>query len=189
MRYSTRSKRVIKKTKSDSFVSDDFSESISEKNKVKSLENFEQENADADVIMSGNLVYRYSFDQIELEGFWSVGSETTKFERFSYLYLKKMEKISYSIKKSEIDYTDYNNNFINTNYFSKDEYYINICSANLFEVLLIPHPHIFNSVMNYLSGEYHGFFLYYDKTIEDRFYINFSLDDNQVRISGKVIIL
>jgi len=163
--------------------------------------------------MTGNLIYRYSFDQIELDGFWSINNDVTR-ERFSYMFIKKCDKISCPIKISEIEQTykksNSNNNInensninlqnntsnfirtfcadepLNENYIFKDEYNLSICSANLFEAITISHPLIFNCVTNYLTGEYHGFFFYYDKTIEDRFYINFDYDDNQVRINGKI---
>ena len=96
-------------------------------------------------------------------------------ERFSYLFLNKQDKLTCRIKGDYIH---------SDNEKRKDDFILNICSANLFEAILIPNANIFNTVINYLTGEYHGFFMYYDKTIEDRFYINFILDDNQVRISG-----
>jgi hypothetical protein len=128
----------------------------------------------SDIVMNGSLIYRYSSDQIELEGFWSISSDMTR-ERFSYLFLNKQDKLTCRIKG------DYNHS---DNEKRKEDFVLNICSANLFEAILIPNANIFNTVINYLTGEYHGFFMYYDKTIEDRFYINFILDDNQVRISG-----
>jgi len=176
--------------------------------------NFNKEDS-PDIIMTGNLIYRYSLDQIELEGFWSLNNDVTR-ERFSYLFIKKCDKITCPIKLSEIEQanktlnsnkddnsenlnvSNFNNNINNLNkikniladeplnehYVYKDEYHISICSANLFEAITISHPIIFNCITNYLTGEYHGFFFYYDKTIEDRFYINFDYDDNQVRING-----
>lgn len=159
--------------------------------------------------MTGNLIYRYSLDQIELEGFWSLNNDITR-ERFSYLFIKKCDKITCPIKISEIEQAYKNNNNenlenanvisnkisqiksfcgdepLNENYLYKDEYHLSICSANLFEAITISHPVIFNCITNYLTGEYHGFFFYYDKTIEDRFYINFDYDDNQVRINGNI---
>ena len=165
--------------------------------------------------MNGNLIYRYSLDQIELEGFWSLNNEVTK-ERFSYLFIKKCDKVICPIKINEIEqanlsknktfednYPNYsnegdnydgqfnqenkNNEKLNDNYIYKDEYHLSICSANLYEALTISHPLVFKCITNYLTGEYHGFFVYYDKTIEDRFYINFDYDDNQVRINGKIL--
>lgn len=162
--------------------------------------------------MKGNLIYRYNLDQLELEGHWSLNNDVLK-ERFSYLFLKKCEKVICPIKIKEIEnfnsfknndfnYNSYHQNFfiqgentnnnenkiekLDPNYVYRDEYHLSICSANLFEAMTISHPLIFDSITNYLSGEYHGFFVYYDKTIEDRFYINFNYDENQVRINGKL---
>jgi hypothetical protein len=178
--------------------------------------NFNKEE-NVDIIMTGNLIYRYSLDQIELEGFWSLNNDITR-EKFSYLFIKKCDKITCPIKISEIEQAYHNSNNINNsnnnneqidvnninssklnlrslcgdeplkeNYVYKDEYNLSICSANLFEAVTISHPIIFNCITNYLTGEYHGFFFYYDKTIEDRFYINFDYDDNQVMINGNYL--
>jgi hypothetical protein len=164
--------------------------------------------------MTGKLIYRYPLDQIELEGFWSLNNDITR-ERFSYLFIKKCDKIICPIKLSEIEQANnlinaendeffydnegnkIKNNIqnntqhenLNENYIYKDEYHLSICSANLYEAITISHPLIFNCITNYLTGEYHGFFVYYDKTIEDRFYINFDYDDNQVRINGNISLI
>ena len=130
--------------------------------------------------MCGNLVYRYNLDQIELEGTWGMNNDSAR-ERFSYLFLRKHEKIVCTVKKEEIEFS----NIAEENSMVKDELIVNICSANLFEVIVIPHPNIFRVLLQYLSGEYHGFFMYYDKTIEDRFMLNFGLEEAQVRISGE----
>lgn len=129
--------------------------------------------------MIGNLQYRYNLDQIELEGTWGMNNDSAR-ERFSYLFLKKHDKISCAIKKDEIEFSS----FSDESSLQRDELVVNICSANLFEVVVIPHPNIFRVLLQFLSGEYHGFFMYYDKTIEDRFMLNFFLEEAQVRISG-----
>jgi hypothetical protein len=128
-----------------------------------------------DIVMNGKLLYRYSLDQIELEGYWCMSNDQLTQEKFSYLLLKKPERMQYKIRKEE--------------YGGDRDYNINICGANMFETILIPHAGIFNTIITYLTGEYHGFFMYYDKTIEDRFFINFIHDDNQVRLSGNNIII
>ena len=61
---------------------------------------------------------------------------------------------------------------------------MNLCSANIFEALLIPDYELFKYILSFLSGEYHGFFVYFGKTIEDSFNLNFNFEDNQVRVSG-----
>jgi hypothetical protein len=170
--------------------------------------------------MSGNLIYRYSLDQIELEGYWSLNNEAIS-EKFSYLFLKKCDKIICPLKLDEIKQANSNeininginqynfNNFnktdkmyeenlsennnliekLNENYIYKDEYHLSICSANLYEALTISHPLIFNCITNYLTGEFHGFFIYFEKTIEDRFNINFDYDENKIRINGKYYLI
>ena len=190
-----RSKRIIKKSKRVmSMSSDEFTESsISRKIEEEIVNNNFQEDAEksSDVVMQGSILYRYELDQIELEGLWSISDDVTK-ESFSYLHLKDRQSLLCSVRISEIDFSGLDNSEYSQNILdkyaskSREEYILNICSANLYESLLIPYSKIFSSVLNYLSGEYHGFFLYYNKTIEDRFDINFTLEDNQVRINGTI---
>jgi hypothetical protein len=143
------------------------------------------EDSSSEIVMNGNLVYRYSTDQIELEGTWSINNDVTS-ERFSYLFLKKSDKIECGLKRREViwDAEPTRENFPSSR-SSKNDFTVNICSSNLFECILIPHQQVFAGILNYLCGEYHGFFMYYDKTIEDRFFINYKLDLNQVRLSGE----
>ena len=54
----------------------DNSNDISEKN----------ENVSQDIINEGYLLYRYSSNQIEIEGFWYVNDEPSYKERLSYLF-------------------------------------------------------------------------------------------------------
>jgi len=155
----------------------------------KPVYNEEMYDTNVDIVMEGNLIYRYDLDQIELEGVWSMSNDNTR-ERFSYLMLKNRDKsLVCPINFKEVTMSNYYNEDqtdIDMNKFTpnSDDYKIYICSSNLFESLLIPHSIIFQTALNFLSGEYHGFFLYYNKTIEDRFYLNFSIEDNQVRING-----
>jgi len=140
----------------------------------------------SDVIMTGNLQYRYTINQIELEGFWIINNDSQK-ESFSYLFQKNTEKVSCEISKTDIEYLESTTNkTIPANLLQRNSFMLNICSANIFEVILLPHEGIFKALLQYLSGNYHGFFMYFEKTIEDQFYINFILDDDQVRISGKI---
>jgi hypothetical protein len=189
LKENKRSRRQIKKAKKDSSMSsEDFSDSMPFEESVNK-EVFEEETSEhADIVMEGNLLYRYDLDQVEFEGSWSMSNDFTK-EKFSYLLLKEKQNLVCPIKLNDVDcndlydvYGDYLKKYINK---PRDEYLLHICSSNLFEAILIPHSNVFNSILNFLTGEYHGFFLYYNKTIEDRFYLNFSLEDNQVRINGK----
>ena len=179
-------------------------------------------NDNNEIVMEGNLFYRYGMDQIELEGSWSLSSETTKCH-FSYLLSSKQKVIQIHIDPKDLGIKDSNQNAnegnnsaqiqnqngnmnmnmnnneikdINNNdynilkkcdkYFdrSSKKYILNLCSANIFEALLIPDYELFKYILSFLSGEYHGFFVYFGKTIEDSFNLNFNFEDNQVRVSG-----
>ena len=137
--------------------------------------------------MEGHLIYRYSLDQIEIEGNWSMSSEYSK-NRFSYLLHPKENVIQIPINKNDIDFSHSDSNSIYVNkYMTKngENFLLNICSANIFEILLIPNKELFNNILKFLSGEFHGFFMYYGKTIEDRFNLHFSLEDNHVNVNGE----
>lgn len=133
--------------------------------------------------MEGNILYRYKLDQIELEGTWEISSEINR-EKFSYLYLNKNSYIKTQIDVNEINFENNNSNMVNK-YITGNKFNLYICNSNIFEVLLIPNEFLFKRILDYLSGEYHGFFIYFSKTIEDRFTLNFSLVDHQVRVNGQ----
>ena len=170
-------------------------------------------NDNNEIIMEGNLFYRYGMDQIELDGQWSLSSETSKCH-FSYLLSSKQKVIPIHIDPKDLGIKEPNNN-LNDNVQEKNEmnnmgnmnkgiinnydimmkckqyydqtykkYVLNLCSANIFEALLIPDYELFKYILSFLSGEYHGFFVYFGKTIEDYFNLNFNYEDNQVRVSG-----
>ena len=132
----------------------DNSNDISEKN----------DNVSQDIINEGYLLYRYSSNQIEIEGFWYVNDEPSYKERLSYLF-SNSNSIKHVIMPIE-------NNNVN----------VTICSANLIEDFSI--DFLFKECLNFLSGEYTGYFMYYSKTIEDRFQMNLSIEDSLVKIYG-----
>ena len=177
-------------------------------------------NDNNEIVMEGNLFYRYGMDQIELDGLWSLSSETAKCH-FSYLLSSKQKVIQIHIDPKDLgikdisqnngngtnnqmqnqnqsgDMNNMNNEIkdMNNNYnilmkcnkyfdISTKKYILNLCSANIFEALLIPDFELFKYILSFLSGEYHGFFVYFGKTIEDNFNLNFNYEDNQVRVSG-----
>ena len=260
----TRSRRIIKKVKEDeSFISDinevisgqekkpknqkknQNASSNSQNNKSSSInKDFLDEdemnemipNDNNEIVMEGNLFYRYGMDQIELDGVWSLSSEVAKCH-FSYLLSCKQKVIKIHIDPKDLgikdisqnnndggnsniqgqsqyinnqngdinhniannnmngnEIKDMNNNGINNIYnimmnnkyfdLSCNKYILNLCSANIFEALLIPDYELFKYILTFLSGEYHGFFVYFGKTIEDCFNLNFNYEDNQVRVSG-----
>ena len=174
-------------------------------------------NDNDEIVMEGNLFYRYGMDQIELDGLWSLSSETAKCH-FSYLLSSRQKLIRIMIDPKDLGIKDFpqnsnnmndgnnkqnqngdsnDNNNINNNNFNNiimkcnkyydainKKYILNLCSANIFEALLIPDYELFKYILTFLSGEYHGFFVYFGKTIEDSFNLNFNFEDNQVRVSG-----
>ena len=238
----TRSRRVIKKVKEDESFISDINEIFSSQDKKSHTKNSKKKEATSqnnksssnlnkdfldedemnqmmpndnnDIVMEGNLFYRYGMDQIELDGQWSLSSETTKCH-FSYLLSSKQKVIPIHIDPKDLGVKDFNNYGRNINdadsqeknennninktminnydimmkcnqYFDQTykKYVLNLCSANIFEALLIPDYELFKYILSFLSGEYHGFFVYFGKTIEDYFNLNFNYEDNQVRVSG-----
>lgn len=288
----TRSRRIIKKVKEDdSFVTDlnDYvpdseqnkkylnhkkkknDEKIYESNPTKQYEDedFDEDNYQetGEIVMEGNIFYRYSLNQIEIEGIWGFSTEQGS-SRFSYLFKPLHDIIPIPLESKSFEnqeehkgrmiknnnqqgsnlikiFTDFdeaqgdkniendinnegnnnnldnniqNNNIIlinndspeinnnqiinhNNNFsdnkqnskqkqipeFENDKIILYLCPANIYEILLIPNADLFNYVLDFMSGGYHGFFVYFTKTIEDRFDLNFVLEDNQVRVSGKGI--
>ncbi|MCQ2817824.1 MAG: hypothetical protein MJ252_11215 [archaeon] len=61
-------------------------------------------------------------------------------------------------------------------------HHIKLCSANLFECLT--YDTLLNECLNFLTGDYAGYFMYYGKTIEDRMHITLEINDSLVKIFG-----
>lgn len=152
--------------------------------------NYGDGNSANDIVLEGNLIYRYLSNQIELEGNWFMSLDSGVKERLSYLLLKNHEFTECLVNCSE-DEEEKNGNESQISYDDKpsDSAYhnmkIKICSANLFECILINKANIFNSVLEFLNSEYAGYFMYYGKTIEDRFSLKFELHDSLVKINGE----
>jgi hypothetical protein len=151
--------------------------------------NYIEGNSGNDIVLEGNLIYRYLSNQIEFEGNWFMSLDQGVKERLSYLLLKNHEFTECLVncededEKSENDSENkYNNKPSDSSYHNMK---IKICSANLFECILINKAKIFNSVLEYLDSEYAGYFMYYGKTIEDRFNLSFELQDSLVKINGE----
>lgn len=132
----------------------------------------------SNIVMNGKMLYRHTIDQYELEGSWGMESETQS-ESFCYLFNKPNKQLVFPVNKLDIQFNSqqemgkYDNNVP-----------LNISSCNLHEVILIPHEYIFKSVLQYLSGDYHGYFVYFCKTIEDKFTLDFELENRLVKVSG-----
>jgi len=144
-------------------------------------ENFEEDTKN-DILVDGTLLYRYSINQIELDGFWHISNFSTNKERLSYLFNKSNQNKVIELSPDEIEFSGNSDHPLNQGHGSK--FKLNICSANLYELLLINNKTIFDKILEYLSDEYSGYFLYYGKTIEDRLELRFSLQDSLVKIDG-----
>lgn len=175
-----RSKRTIKKSKyNDSIFSDEENfDSFESESQIERISYNQALREEDDIVMQGNLIYRFSLNQVELEGFWSMNNDGNR-ENFSYLYLREKERMICPVYIPTIKANSSKTNN------SKEQIFLSICASNLHEAIIIPHNNVFNTILNFLSGEYHGFFMYYDKTIEDRFNLSMTMEDNQVRINGE----
>lgn len=158
-----------------------------------------------EIQMDCNLIYRYELNQIELEGSWGMSSSEVA-EKVSYLFIKSNEKHRVLLKNSMISPSanEALDNPRSTNeeadglpkkkelifYTSKDlenMFPLDICAANLIEVLLINNQFLTNEALKFLSNEYSGYFVYFSKTIEDRFTLQMTLNDSLVSIEGQGI--
>ena len=152
---------------------------------------YNEGNSANDIVLEGSLIYRYLSNQIELEGNWFMSLDPGVKERLSYLLLKNSEFTECLVNCDEDDEKSENDNDNDNKYHNKpseSSYHnmkIKICSANLFECILINKAKIFNAVLEYLDSEYAGYFMYYGKTIEDRFSLSFELQDSLVKINGE----
>jgi hypothetical protein len=95
------------------------------------------------------------------------------------------EKVNDNANGNHNDNMIINNNNKNNNNGNIHSMKIKVCSANLFECVLINKQIVFNSVLEYLDSEYAGYFMYYGKTIEDRFNLKFEIEDSLVKINGE----
>ena len=152
-------------------ISDEEDEKIytNKNKKVKTEEiddNYEEENNNngSEIVNEGYLIYRYSSNQIELEGNWYVATDPSWKERVSYLFSGSQltKQINLNIENNEIN--------------------VFMCSANLIECLQM--NSLFKFCLEFLSGDYSGYFMYYSKTIEDRFNINLEEQESLVKVFG-----
>ena len=164
--------KTKKKNNSNSIIiSDEDDEKIyTNKNKKVKIEeiddNYEEENNnnESEIVNEGYLIYRYSSNQIELEGNWYVATDPSWKERVSYLFSGSQltKQIPLNIENKDIN--------------------VFMCSANLIECLQM--DSLFKYCLEFLSGDYSGYFMYYSKTIEDRFNINLEVQESLVKVFG-----
>ena len=150
-----------------------------------------------EIVMDCYLIYRYQLNQIELEGNWGIANNQMN-EKLSYLFNKSNEKHRILLNKSEvIDLTQptktiqtgienvKRNNIFYTSKDLENMISINLCAANIHEILLLNNQRIISEVLKFLSNEYSGYFVYFSKTIEDKFTLKLTLTDSLVIITGE----
>ena len=164
-----KSKSKKKNYSNSIIISDDEEEKIYlNKNKKQKHEdadeNYDNNNSGNEIVNEGYLIYRYSSNQIEMEGNWYVATDPSWKERVSYLFSgsQLIKQIPLTIENNEIN--------------------VCMCSANLIECLQL--NILFKSCLEFLAGDYSGYFMYYSKTIEDRFKINMEIQDSLVKVFG-----
>lgn len=104
-------------------------------------------------------------------------------EKFSCLHMKRKEPIKIKLNKNEVIFDKDSKKSGNIS-DSNEDFTIKISSSNIHELIIIPYEKIFKGVLEYLSGEYQGYFVYFSKTIEDRFVLNYELDNGFVKMNG-----
>lgn len=169
-------------------------------------ENISKDEAEgSEILMECYLIYRYTLNQIELDGLWGMTNDNLN-EKLSYLFTKSNDRHIILIDKSDIYNAESGVNLIRTNIlnnencikFKKDKvffttkdlenmYTVDLCAANLHEILLINQKSITNEILKYLSNEYCGYFVYFSKTIEDKFSLTLSMEESLVTIVGEGI--
>ncbi len=136
---------------------------------------YEEDTIQNDIVLEGNLIYRYANNQVELEGLWYMSADPGTKEKFSYLFQNSNDYTDCLIRVEGDDLKEENFN-------------IKICSPNIFELIAINRAGIFENVLKFLCGEYAGYFMYYGKTIEDRVNLTFNLEESLVRVNGSYLI-
>ena len=147
-----------------------------------------------EIVMECFLIYRYQLNQIELEGQWGIANSNTT-EKLSYLFCKSNERQRILLSKDDMSNgtskqlteqpVKKKEQIFYTTKDLENMFPIDICAANLHELLLINHPKIVSEILKFLSNDYMGYFVYFSKTIEDRFSLKLSLENSLVTIVGE----
>ena len=143
----------------------------------------------SDIINEGYLIYRYSSNQIEIEGNWYVANDPLIKERISYLFSGSNQvkdvhlTLNTPTQENMVDSQtqDPNNQNPPVNN-TQPSVAVKLCSANLFECITI--DALLKNCLDFLNGEYSGYFMYYGKTIEDRLKLTMEIEDSLVKCFG-----
>lgn len=167
-------KKVRKKSEENSDIIDI---SYIDKNELLKI----NENEKNEILIKGYLIYRTTFNQIEIIGNWIYDN---KEQPVSYLLNKQNNNLAYKLLKYEIKNSNYNFN-INKN-IQGDYFYLNIGNKNITQILIIDNDNIHQIITPFFSGQYIGYYINNDRTIEEEFFLSFLNDDyfNQIKIIG-----
>ena len=143
----------------------------------------------SDIINEGYLIYRYSSNQIEIEGNWYVANDPLIKERISYLFSgsNQVKDVHLTLNTptqenmADSQTQDPNNPNPPVNN-TQPSVAVKLCSANLFECITI--DALLKNCLDFLNGEYSGYFMYYGKTIEDRLKLTMEIEDSLVKCFG-----
>ena len=169
-------KKNINKKYDDSFISDlsilDEKDSLIQINKEKEEE----------IILKGYLIYRTTFNQIEIIGNYMYNNIELP---FAYLLNKEYNNFAYKIPTNKI--ISSNNSTFNKKNLQGDNFYLNIGINNITQILIINNIDINQFITPFFSGQYIGYYIKDNKTIEEQFFLSF-LNNNislqQIKLIG-----
>ena len=174
-KYSLREK-YVKKKYSDNFISD-----LSTLDKTDSLSIIKKERKE-EIILKGYLIYRTTFNQIEIIGNYIYNKNEYP---FAYLLNKENNNLAYKIPTHTINPSNDAN--LNKEFLQKDNYYLNIGINNITQILIIKNIEINQFITPFFSGQYIGYYIKDNKTIEEQFFLSF-LNNNisipQIKLIG-----
>ena len=160
-KYLLRKKNINQKY-DDNFISDlsilDETDSLIIINKEKKEE----------IILKGYLIYRTTFNQIEIIGNYIYNNIE---QPFAYLLNKENNNFAYKIPKNKI--ISSNNSNFNKNNIQGDNFYLNIGINNITQILIINNLEINQFITPFFSGQYIGYYIKDNKTIEEQFFLSF----------------
>ena len=174
-KYLLRNKNINQKY-DDNFISDlsilDETDSLIKINKEKKEE----------IILKGYLIYRTTFNQIEIIGNYIYNNIE---QPFAYLLNKENNNFAYKIPKNKI--ISSNNSNFNKNNIQGDNFYLNIGINNITQILIINNIEINQFITPFFSGQYIGYYIQNNKTIEEQFFLSFLNNNNslqQIKLIG-----
>jgi len=174
-KYSLREK-YVKKKYSDNFISD-----LSTLDKTDSLSIIKKERKE-EIILKGYLIYRTTFNQIEIIGNYIYNKNEYP---FAYLLNKENNNLAYKIPTHTINPSNDAN--LNKEFLQKDNYYLNIGINNITQILIIKNIEINQFITPFFSGQYKGYYIKDNKTIEEQFFLSFlnnNLSIPQIKLIG-----